>query len=191
MRRPVREGHKPNGGRARAGEVGLCRIPVNRPKREDNFLRRPGREGRSWRRTSFDRHAPDSEQESACPRVWTVRVKQASVAGSLSRHSSFRRAVCVDAHVRICAGGAQQWASLPRQLIWSDRSSCAGRLSIEDRVSNSRSRYRRRLIKLIFAGRSRIIMIRRELPLTNVANPARPVAYFRRGFSFCACPGCG
>ena len=25
MRRPVREGHKPNGGCARAGEVGLCR----------------------------------------------------------------------------------------------------------------------------------------------------------------------
>jgi hypothetical protein len=24
--------------------------------------------------------------------------------GSLSRHPSFRRAVCVDAHVRICAG---------------------------------------------------------------------------------------
>jgi len=26
--------------------------------------------------------------------------------GSLSRYSSFRRAVCVDAHVRICAGCA-------------------------------------------------------------------------------------
>ena len=31
-------------------------------------------------------------------------------------------------------------------------------------------------------------MIRRELPLTNVANPARPVAYFRRGFSFVLAP---
>ena len=27
-------------------------------------------------------------------------------------------------------------------------------------------------------------MIRRELPLTNRASPAEPVAYFRRGFSF-------
>jgi hypothetical protein len=27
--------------------------------------------------------------------------------GSPSRHPSFRRAVCVDAHVRICAGGGQ------------------------------------------------------------------------------------
>ena len=42
------------------------------------------------------------------------------VAGSLSRHSSFRRAVCVDAHVRICAGGAQRWASLPRHFRRSD-----------------------------------------------------------------------
>jgi hypothetical protein len=41
--------------------------------------------------------------------------------------------------------------------------------------------YRRRLIKLIFAGRSRIIMIRRELPLTTNASPAKPVANFRRG----------
>ncbi len=33
-------------------------------------------------------------------------------------------------------------------------------------------------------GRDRIIKIRRELPLTNHASPAEPVAYFRRGFSF-------
>src|SRR6516165_3064927 len=31
-------------------------------------------------------------------------------------------------------------------------------------------------------------MIRRELPLTNGASPARPVAYFRRGFSFVLAP---
>jgi hypothetical protein len=37
--------------------------------------------------------------------------------GSLSRHPSFRRAVCVDAHVRICAGGDQRWSSLPRSLL--------------------------------------------------------------------------
>src|ERR1700756_3322676 len=60
--------------------------------------------------------------------------------------------------------------------------------SIEDRVSSSRGRYRRRLIKLIFAGRNRIIMIRRELPQTSHASPARPVANVRRGFSFVAAP---
>jgi hypothetical protein len=60
--------------------------------------------------------------------------------------------------------------------------------SIEDRVSSSRGRYRRRLIKLIFAGRNRIIMIRRELPQTSDASPARPVANVRRGFSFVLAP---
>jgi len=32
------------------------------------------------------------------------------------------------------------------------------------------------LISLIFAGRNRMVMIRRELPLTSVASPAEPVA---------------
>src|SRR5439155_24839192 len=35
---------------------------------------------------------------------------------TLLRHSSFVRAVCVDALVRIRAGGDQRWSSLPRQL---------------------------------------------------------------------------
>src|ERR1017187_7217389 len=48
--------------------------------------------------------------------------------------------------------------------------------SFEDRASSSLSRFERRLISLIFAGRNRIIMIRRELPLTKVASPAEPVA---------------
>src|ERR1700746_2471928 len=38
---------------------------------------------------------------------------------TLLRHSSFVRAVCVDALVRICAGGDQQWSSLPRQCALS------------------------------------------------------------------------
>jgi hypothetical protein len=42
----------------------------------------------------------------------------------------------------------------------------------EDRASNSRGRFGRRLISLIFAGRNRIILIRGELPLTKVASPA-------------------
>src|SRR6267143_790696 len=36
---------------------------------------------------------------------------------TLLRHSSFVRAVCVDAPVRICAGGDQGWSSLPQQLF--------------------------------------------------------------------------
>jgi hypothetical protein len=46
----------------------------------------------------------------------------------------------------------------------------------EDRASSSRDSFERRLISLIFAGRNRTILIRRELPLTVVASPAEPVA---------------
>ena len=46
----------------------------------------------------------------------------------------------------------------------------------EDRASSSLGSNKRRLISLIFAGRNRIIMIRRELPLTVNANPVEPVA---------------
>ena len=72
-------------------------------------------------------------------------------------------------------------------LIWSDpvnRCKFVGLFlpllllfsSFEDRASSSRGRIERRLISLIFAGRNRIIMIRRGLPLTKIASPAEPVA---------------
>jgi hypothetical protein len=70
-------------------------------------------------------------------------------------------------------------------LIWSDRVNSAKSVGLflslllfisEDRASSSLGRCERRLISLIFAGRNRIIMIRRELPLTVIANPAEPVA---------------
>ena len=38
------------------------------------------------------------------------------IPSPLRRHSSSVRAVCVNALVRICAGGDQRWSSLPRQL---------------------------------------------------------------------------
>jgi hypothetical protein len=71
-------------------------------------------------------------------------------------------------------------------LIWSDRVNTAKSVGLflslsllsfpEDRASSSRSSFERRLISLIFAGRNRIIMIRRELPLTVVASQVEPVA---------------
>jgi hypothetical protein len=68
-------------------------------------------------------------------------------------------------------------------LIWSDRVNPAESVGLslfllfpEDRASNSLGRFERRLISLIFAGRNRIIMIRRELPLTVIASPVEPVA---------------
>src|SRR5271155_3172247 len=61
-------------------------------------------------------------------------------------------------------------------------------MSFKDRVSSSRGSNGRRLIKLIFAGRNRIIMIRRELPLTISASQVEPVANVLRGFSFVLAP---
>src|ERR1700733_7896537 len=70
-------------------------------------------------------------------------------------------------------------------LIWSDRVNRARSVGLfwrfafsfpEDRASSSQSSFERRLISLIFAGRNRIIMIRRELPLTVIASPVEPVA---------------
>jgi len=80
----------------------------------------------------------------------------------------------------------------PRQaaanaLIWSDPVNLCGIMGLflslllflpyfEDRASRIRGSFERRLISLIFAGRDRIIVIRRELPLTRFASPAEPVA---------------
>jgi len=70
-------------------------------------------------------------------------------------------------------------------LIWSDPVSCADSVGLflqlflpfhEDRASSSLGSDERRLISLIFAGQNRIIMIRRELPLTVSASPVEPVA---------------
>ena len=76
------------------------------------------------------------------------------------------------------------WLDERIALIWSDRvnSAWSGLLLYlpfpfpEDRASSSLGRFQRRLISLIFAGQNRIIMIRRELPLTVIAGPAEPVA---------------
>ena len=70
MRRPVREGQKPYDGHARAGEVGL--------RRNTDELAEQGKvtscggwggKGAAGGEHRWDTHAPDSEQESACPSV--------------------------------------------------------------------------------------------------------------------------
>ena len=72
-------------------------------------------------------------------------------------------------------------------LIWSDPVNGGTSMGLflllllllpffEGRASSSQSSFERRLISLIFAGRNRIILIRRELPLTKIASPAEPVA---------------
>src|SRR6266550_1787467 len=62
-------------------------------------------------------HAPDTEREKHVPETaWCA-------ASSLCRHASLVRAVCVNALIRICAGGDQRWSSLPRQQSILDESS--------------------------------------------------------------------
>src|ERR1035441_8599634 len=83
---------------------------------------------------------------------------------SLARRDNSR---CVDRPSLIWSDPVNRCKSvglfLPLLLLFS---------SFEDRARSSRGRIERRLISLIFAGRNRIIMIRRELPLTVIANPA-------------------
>jgi hypothetical protein len=56
-------------------------------------------------------HAPDTERETHVPGIARC------ATSSIRRHPSLVRAVCVNALVRICAGGDQRWSSLPRQLL--------------------------------------------------------------------------
>jgi hypothetical protein len=84
---------------------------------------------------------------------------------------------------RVAKARATSMSAKP--LIWSDRVNWTRSMGLfwwfafsfpEGRASSSRSSFERRLISLIFAGRNRIIMIRRELPLTVIASPVEPVA---------------
>ncbi len=84
-------------------------------------------------------------------------------------------------------------------LIWSDRVNLRdGWVCFclcfccfpEDRASSSWSSDERRLISLIFAGRNRIIMIRRELPLTVIASLGRACRIGQARVLLRACPGC-
>src|SRR5664280_2733684 len=53
---------------------------------------------------------------------------------TLLRHSSFVRAVCVDALVRICAGGDQQWLSLPRH---NSHAASSKRIAVQSKAGPS------------------------------------------------------
>src|SRR5207253_11373202 len=67
-------------------------------------------------------------------------------------------------------------------LIWSDRVNSAMFVDVfvvassQGQSEQQPGQVKRRRISLIFAGRNRIIMIRRELPLTVIASPIEPVA---------------
>jgi hypothetical protein len=106
MRRSVREGAKPYDGHARAGEVGLRRSTGEPAEQGGNsFCGGWGGKGAAEGEHHSTAHAPDSEQEFCMSqRLDGVREANRSLGFAL-RHSFFRRAVCVNALVRICAGG--------------------------------------------------------------------------------------
>src|ERR1700693_3488464 len=66
------------------------------------------------------RHAALGPAETALCALGSSTPRPTSLPdGKLLRHSSKVGAVCVDAHVRFCAGGDQRWSSLPRQAIYA------------------------------------------------------------------------
>src|SRR5215831_8207627 len=75
--RSVREGHKPNGGRERSGEVGLCRI-TREPaeQRGATFGGGWGGKGTDSGEHRSISHAPDTEWETHVP--GTVRCAESS-----------------------------------------------------------------------------------------------------------------
>ena len=76
-------------------------VPVNHPNKEGQPSAEVG-EGRAWIvKNTPEPHAPDTERDPACTRL-SVGVRQAPLPLAFTI-----RAVCVDAHVRICAGGGQ------------------------------------------------------------------------------------
>src|SRR5260370_41413899 len=66
--RPVREGHEPHGGHARAGEVGLCRSTCEAAEqRRATFCGGCGGKGTDGGEHRSVTHAPDTEREAHVP----------------------------------------------------------------------------------------------------------------------------
>src|ERR1022692_2518926 len=91
-------------------------VPVNRPNNEGKPSAEVGEGRAQLKENTVQAHMfLTLSRDMHVPAFGGVREVDRSL-GSLSRHPSFRRAVCVDAHVRICAGGDQRWSSLPRSF---------------------------------------------------------------------------
>jgi hypothetical protein len=100
-------------------------VPVNRRTTKGNLPRRSGREGRGPRRTSLNFACARHRAGNVCPRDCAVCGRQHLYLMLLRRYAFTVRTVCVNAHVRICAGGAEQSASLPRQSVFGESPSAA------------------------------------------------------------------
>jgi len=94
----------PHDGHARAGEVGLRRS-TDEPAEQWKVTSCGGRGGKgaAGGEHRWGTHAPDPSRNQHVPVFGDVRRANCNLA--CLTPSSFRGAVCVDAHVRICAGG--------------------------------------------------------------------------------------
>ena len=89
-------------------------VPVNQPNKEGQPSAEAGEErAQTEENIRAIAYAPDTERETHVPGIARC------AASRLCRYSSLVRAVCVNAPVRICAGGDQRWSSLPRQCALS------------------------------------------------------------------------
>ena len=86
-------------------------VPVNQPNNEGQPSAEVG-EGRAQTKENIVPSHMRPTQSGKRMSQGLHGVRQRSV---VRRHSSTVRAVCVNAPVRICAGGDQRWSSLPRQ----------------------------------------------------------------------------
>ena len=81
--------------------------------------------------------------------------------------------VCGEGHT----DARPMWSLIIGLLIWNDLSNVSGYLRVTSDSGHATSvaieRLLRRLITLIYAGRNRMVVIRRELPRTKRADPAR------------------
>jgi hypothetical protein len=85
-------------------------VPVNQPNKEGQPSAAAG-EGRAQTEENIVQSHMHPTQSGKCMSQGMHGVRQAALPPT-----SLVRAVCVNALVRICAGGDQRWSSLPRQL---------------------------------------------------------------------------
>jgi hypothetical protein len=110
--RTVREGPKPQGGRARSGGVGPHHT-IDEPdeQRRAIFGGAWGEKGAGQGEHRFIQHLPDTVRGNRVYQGWRG-VRGATLRVIYPRREPYAGKPLV----RFCAGGDQQWSSLPRQL---------------------------------------------------------------------------
>src|ERR1022692_3543632 len=137
-------------------------VPMNQPNKEEQSSAEVG-EGRARAKENI---VQSNTLDSGTPRFAPLS------HAALRRHSSKVGAVCVDAHVRFCAGGDQRWSSLPRHLSalshrqTSDRKSASVREAHQSGIDTTGAASPsggHRDLRLLFATRTYLWRMKRVL----------------------------